>query len=68
MYSNYGKPQKSFDFAQNAKTPEQKERFKEHPEFKSSISLSKDGQWIVHKLTITTFKPVSFLQPREARQ
>lgn len=67
MYNQYGKPQKQYSFAQQTKTPaDKKERFQEHPEFKSSIRLSKDGKWIVHKLTITTFKPVGFLHQEGA--
>lgn len=63
MYNNYGKSQKQYGFAQQGKTPaEGKERFIEHPETKTTIRRSKDGKWIIFKVTTTHFKPASFLE------
>lgn len=59
QYKNYSKTQ---PVAQQSKTPTtEKKRFEEHPETKSSIRISKDGKWVIFKVTTTYFKPVSFL-------
>ena len=34
----------------------------EQPAVQSSVNVSKDGKWLIHKTTITDIKPVSYFE------
>ena len=37
-------------------------QFNEQPAVSSSLMLSKDGKWLIHKTIITDIKPVTYLE------
>lgn len=37
-------------------------QFNEQPSVQSSINLSKDKKWIIHRTVITDIKPVSYME------
>ena len=41
--------------------PKKIEELNEQPALESSMKLSKDGKWFIHKTTITTIKPTKYV-------
>ncbi len=41
--------------------PKKIEELNEQPALESSMKLSKNGQWFIHKTTITTIKPTKYV-------
>ncbi len=42
-------------------TSKKVEQLNEQPALESNMTLSKDGKWFIHKTTITTIKPVKYV-------
>ncbi|MBL7051552.1 MAG: hypothetical protein ISS01_00520 [Nanoarchaeota archaeon] len=42
-------------------TAKKVEQLNEQPALESNMSISRDGKWFIHKTTITTIKPVKYV-------